>query len=76
MVITQDIVDIESLTIDGEDIYFDEIQENYVAINDSPKKIEEWLHKSTIRGGVNKILISSLTKKQYVIKKNKQYKTW
>lgn len=74
LTITNDIVDIEKILIDGEEVYFDTVQEDYVAISDSPKKTDVWLHKTTIRGGVNKIQISSLQKNSLLLQKIRRIK--
>lgn len=60
LVETENISDIESLSIDGEDIYFDSVQDDYVASEQPQKKYDDNLHRTKIRGGINKLLVSSL----------------
>ena len=46
--------------VDGEVIPFDQVQEDYVALEDNQKEYDEDLSKTIIRGGINKITITNL----------------
>lgn len=74
LVITSDIEDIEKIIIDGEEIYFDNVEESYVALTDSPKSVESWLHGTVVRGGINKIIITSLAQNTMLSSKIKSIK--
>lgn len=75
LVYTENISDIESINIDGEDIYFDTIDENYVASEDSVKEYNSNLFKTTIRGGINKLQIGSLVFNNGLIQKVRNIKS-
>lgn len=60
LVITDNISDIEWVKIDNEDIYFDTVDENYVATEFSTKPFKDDDFSTTIQGFINKLQISSI----------------
>lgn len=60
LVYSHNISDIEMIKVDGEVIPFDQIQEDYVALEDNQKEYDEDLSETIIRGGINKITITNL----------------
>lgn len=69
LIITEDISDIKTLTIDGNVIEFDSIEENYVASDDPQKEYQGQFFKTTMRAAINKLQVTSLQFNNELIQK-------
>ena len=74
LIITENISDISKIVVDGEDIYFDTADENYVALTDSSRKLNATLDKTVVRSGINKLIISSISQSNGLLQKIRNMK--
>lgn len=73
-IITENVSDITKIEINGENIYFDTVEESYVALTDSARKIDDTLNTTVVRSGINKLVINSISQTNGLLQKLRNIK--